>query len=130
MVEEKTAEEMDTSQVLTPERLFSAILQELVRLRIRQRALLRLLAKSGAAELEAYNNLYGELEAEDFQPLMELLLLRREEFEKRYPEWLKKEREQYGFQRESVPAFRLERAALPERRRRKTPKKPSPPTKE
>jgi hypothetical protein len=130
MAEEKTAEEADaSSRVLTPERLFSTVLQELVRLRIRQRALLRLLAKSGAAELEAYNKLYGELEAEDFQPLMELLLLRREEFEKRYPEWLEKEREQFGFQRESVPEFRLERAALPARSSRKA-KKPAPHPKE
>lgn len=87
------ASEKDKVQpVLTTERLFNAIINELVRSRIRFRSLLQVLTSEGLVHMKSYVAEYEKQEQESFAALADSLLLDPIEFFQRHSEWMNSER--------------------------------------
>lgn len=102
--------------------LFAKICNELVRGRIRHRALLEALIRAKVIDDADYLRAYERIEAEDFRALADMLLMKREEFERVYAGWLKRSRSKYGFQRHAnVPQlsfdYKPERPRKPRKKR-------------
>lgn len=79
------------------DRLMAAIINELARSRVRHRALLSMLEQRGLISISDYVKQYQKEEQENFHQFIELLLLSPIEFRERWPEWLTKEAERFGY---------------------------------
>lgn len=79
------------------ERLMAAIINELARSRIRHRALLSILEEQNIVSVSDYVKRYQKEEQENFRLFIELLLLSPHEFRERWPDWLAKEAERFGY---------------------------------
>jgi len=100
--------------------LFAKICNELVRNRIRHRALLDTLIRAKVVDDTDYLRAYEKVEAEDFHALADMLLMERGEFERAYSGWLKKSRSKYGFRRHAnVPQLSFDFVSEEPRKSRK-----------
>jgi hypothetical protein len=82
---------------VTLEHILIELFQEAVRSRIRHRALLTLLAERGTISLREYVAEYQKQEESDFPILSDILMLPREDFINRYPEWVRRDQERFGY---------------------------------
>jgi 3-hydroxy-3-methylglutaryl CoA synthase len=79
------------------EQLLEAIVTELVRGRLRHRALLSALEQRNALDMAEYVRLYQAEEEANFSNLLALLLMPPDEFKASHPEWIEDNMRRFGF---------------------------------
>lgn len=93
-VKEQLASEIATSErqppqlALTAEQIINALANELVRSRVRFRALLKLLASRGVVEMQQYVEVYEQEEDLSFAALSDLLLVSVQHALQEHPDWM------------------------------------------
>lgn len=94
-------------QPLSIEQILNALTNEVVRSRVRNRALLRVLAKSEHLSMQEYVDAYRAEEEESFNVLVDMLTLAPEEFRDAHADWLDRDRATFGYRAESYPSVRV-----------------------
>jgi hypothetical protein len=89
---------MDSSDSsLSLDKILNIVIDELVRSRLRNRALLRVLLEREIISRAEYVQAYRDEESENFEAVCDMLLLPVEEFKEKHSVWLERERERFGF---------------------------------
>lgn len=86
---------------VTAAELLSRLINEVARLRARNRALIEALVDSGSVARSDYINKYKDVEAADMRAFVDMLVLSKAEFERRHSDWLEENRAKFGFAREA-----------------------------
>lgn len=84
------------------EQLLEAVVTELVRARLRHRALLHALEQRNSLDMAEYVRLYQVEEEANFSSLLALLLMPPDEFKASHPDWVADNMRRFGF----LPALR------------------------
>ena len=93
--------------------ILHALLNEAVRSRMRNRALLHVLVNKGALEMREYVEAYRAQEEQNFGVLVDMLLLAPEDFHERHADWLAHDRTLFGYRSDSYPDVHLRPANEP-----------------
>ena len=108
VVRKSTKPTESSNEHFVPEaRLIAALVNEVARGRARHRALLELLERSGVVDMSSYVEEYRREEVRDFAPFVDLLLLRKSEFEEKHPDWIKENLVRFGYDGSSRPQLSL-----------------------
>lgn len=89
---------------LSTEQILNTLINEVVRSRVRNRALLHVLAKSEHLSIKEYVDAYRAEEEESFNVLVDMLILSPEEFRDAHADWLDRDRAIFGYRSESYPS--------------------------
>lgn len=89
-------------------RLIAALVNEVARSRARHRALLDVLERSGVVDISQYVDEYRTEEIRDFVPFVDLLLLRKHEFEAKHPTWIAENLVRFGYDGSARPQLSFE----------------------
>lgn len=95
--EARTTSSTDDENAVDLETMLHSLVNESVRSRLRHRALLSVLEKSGNFAMADYIEAYKAEEEHNFEPLLDLLLMRSDRFRERHAAWLESERKRFGF---------------------------------
>lgn len=115
------ATQHESSPRLSADVLFGRIVNELIRSRIRHRALLEALADAGQLDIGKYRQIYSEMEARDYRVMGDLLVLPKDQFETQHREWLEAEHKRFGFHRRApIPQIQFDASPPSETARKQT----------
>ena len=92
---------------LSTEQILNVLMNEVVRSRVRNRALLRVLAKSEHLSIREYVDAYRAEEEESFSVFVDMLTLSPEDFSDAHADWLRRDRSIFGYRAESYPSVRV-----------------------